>query len=64
MNPSKTREELTDIEGFIDDVPQKRIDIEEKLKDVITDNQNYQDLMNRLNELVESHPFFNGRDET
>ena len=42
----------------------KRIDIEEKLKDVISDNQDYQDLVNRLNELLESHPFFNGRDET
>ena len=60
----KISNDLTDIEGFIDDVPHERIDIEEKLKDVISDNQDYQDIMNRLNELLESHPFFNGRDET
>ena len=59
----KEVEELTDIVGFIDNVAQKRIDIEEGLKQLVTDNSKYQDLMHKFNQLVESHPFFNGRDK-
>ena len=60
----KTKHELTDFEGLIDDVPRKRIEIEEEYKDVLKNNLHYQDLMDRLNEVVESHPFFNGSGET
>ncbi len=53
------KEKLTDVKGFIDDVPQKRIDIEERLKKVITENPHYPDFISKFSELVESHHFLN-----
>lgn len=50
------------VKGFIDNVSQKRIDIEERLKNVITDNLHYPDFISKFNELVQSHPFFNNSD--
>jgi len=59
----KVVEELTDIVGFIENVPQKHFDIEVKLQNVISNNQDYRDFMHIFNQLIESHPFFNGRDD-
>ena len=59
----KQIEELSDIVGFIENVPQKRIDIEKGLKNLVIKNSKYQDFMYKFNQLVESHPFFNGREE-
>ncbi|MEP6576009.1 MAG: hypothetical protein ABJB85_06250 [Nitrososphaerota archaeon] len=59
----KKVDELSDTEGFIDNVLQKRMDIEQRLKEVIINNSKYQDLMQKFNKLVESHPFFNHSSE-
>ncbi len=53
----KIKDELTNIEGFIHDVPQKRIDIQERLKKAVINNSKYQDLMQKFNELIDSHTF-------
>ncbi len=53
------KEGLTDIEGLIDDVPQKRVEINDRLKGILTDNPDYQDFINKQKELINSHPFFN-----
>ncbi len=52
---------LNNIKGFID-VSQYRNKITGQLKKVITDNPNYEDFINKLNELVESYPFFEDED--
>ncbi len=57
----KEVEGLTAIVGFIDNVPQKRIDIEETFKELVIKNPKYQDLIQKFNRLVQSHPFFNLR---
>jgi hypothetical protein len=54
-------ETLNNIKGFVD-VSQRRNKITEQLKKVVTDNPNYEDFINKLNELVESHPFFEDED--
>ncbi len=59
----KEVEELTAIVGFIENVPQKRIDIERAFKELVINNSKYQDLIQKFNKLVESHPFFNHRGE-
>ena len=46
---------LTEVEGFRE-VPKELEDANNHLKNVITDNLDYQDFMNKLNELM-THPF-------
>ena len=57
----KIAETLNNIKGFID-VSQRRNKISEQLKKVVTDNPNYKDFINKLNALVESHPFLEDED--
>jgi 5S rRNA maturation endonuclease (ribonuclease M5) len=53
----KIREELREVLGFID-VNEKYDEIEEKLRKKLRNNPVYEDFADKLNELVESHPFF------
>ena len=53
----KIREELREVPGFID-VNEKHDEIEERLRKKLTNNPVYEDFADKLNELVESHPFF------
>ncbi len=55
---NQIKNELTNVEGFIDDVPQLRIEIEERLKRIVIRNPKYQDFMQKFTELVESHLYF------
>ncbi len=52
---------LTDFVGFIDDVPQKCAEIEERLKGLLINSSKYQDIVMQFQKLVESHSFFNDR---
>ena len=58
----KIREELREVPGFID-VKEKQDEIEERLRKKLTNNPDYEDFANKLNELVESHPFFKPKDK-
>ncbi len=49
--------EQSKIEGFIDNVAERRIEYDIKLKNIITHDPNYEDFVNKLNELVQSHLF-------
>ena len=52
----KIREELREVPGFID-VNEKHDEIEERLRKKLTNNPVYEDFADKLNDLVESHPF-------
>lgn len=58
----KIKKELSDVSGFID-VKEKLNEIRKRLSNALTDNPNYDDFTKRLNELVESHPFFKDKHE-
>lgn len=51
------KKELSETVGFVN-VKSKLEEIKASLRKVLIDNPDYEDFTNRLNELVESHPFF------
>ncbi len=53
----KIENELSKVSGFIN-VKAKLKEIEKRLRMVLNSNPDYKDFTNKLNELVESHPFF------
>ena len=55
------KEELKEIDGFIDDVKEKRKKIKERLGKVLTEDSDYMDFVDELNDLVNSHPFFENK---
>lgn len=59
---NKIQNELKEIEGFID-VKEKLEEIKIRLGEVLTKDPSYDDFTKKLNQLVESHPFFKDKDE-
>ena len=55
------KEELSGILGFID-IKEKLKEIQERLRKKLAANPYYEDFANKLNELVESHPFLKKED--
>lgn len=58
----KIKEELSHVEGFID-VNKKHDEIKKRLSKTLTNDPDYEDFTNKLNKLVESHPFFNNNND-
>ena len=63
----KIKEELKKFKGFVD-VNEKLKEIKERLSKTLTDDPDYEDFTNKLEDLVKSHPFFSssnkGKDQS
>jgi len=58
---NQVKDELKEIEGFID-VKEKETQIKNRLKSVLANAPDYKDFRKKLNELVNTHPFFKNKD--